>query len=45
MSKPNLDASIETAETENEKILRDIIDPTPGLIVNDSFTDADLASA
>ena len=45
MSRPNLDASIEAAEKENEKILRDIVDPTPGFVVNDIFTDADLATA
>ena len=42
MSKPNLDASIEAAEEENKKIIQDIVDPTPGFIVDDSFTDADL---
>ena len=42
MSKPNLDASIEAAEEKNEKILRDIVDPTPGFVVDDNFTDADL---
>ena len=45
MSKPNLDASIEAAEEENENILRNIIDPTPGLTVDDIFTDADLNKA
>ena len=45
MSKPNLDASIEAAEEENENILREIIDPTPGLTVDDIFTDADLDKA
>ena len=44
MSRPNLDASIEAAEEENEKILRDIVDPTPGLVVDDIFTNADLAT-
>ena len=42
MSKPNLDVSIEVAENENEKIIRDIVDPTPGFVVDDNFTDADL---
>ena len=42
MSKPNLDASIEAAEEKNKKILRDIVDPTPGFAVDDNFTDADL---
>ena len=44
MSRLNLDASIEAAEEENEKILRDIVDPTPGFVVDDNFTDADLAN-
>ena len=45
MLRPNLDASIEAAEEENEKILRDIVDPTPGFVVDDNFTDSDLANA
>ena len=42
MSKPNLDASIEAAEEENRNVLREIVDPTPGLMTDDLFTDADL---
>ena len=45
MSRPNLDASIEAAEEENEKILRHIVDPAPGFVIDDIFTDADLAAA
>ena len=37
MSKPNLDASIEAAEEENKKIIQDIVDPTPGFIVDNSL--------
>ena len=44
MSRPNLDASIEAAEEENEKMSRDIADPTPGFAVDDNFTDADLVN-
>ena len=42
MTKPNLDASIEAAEEKNRKIIRDIVDPTPGFIVDEKFTDDDL---
>ena len=42
MAKPNLDASIEAAEEKNRKIIQDIVDPTPGLIVDEKFTDDDL---
>ena len=42
MSKTNLDASIEAAKEENKEILCDIVDPTPGLITNELFTEADL---
>ena len=42
MAKPNLDASIEAAEEKNRKIIQDIVDPTPGLFVDEKFTDADL---
>ena len=31
MSKDELDAANEFADQKNEKIIRDIIDPTPGL--------------
>ena len=39
MAKPNLDASIEAAEEKNRKIIQDIVDPTPGLFINEKFTD------
>ena len=42
MTKPNLDASIEAAEEKNRKIIRDIVDPTQGFIVDEKFTDDDL---
>ena len=42
MSKPNLDASIEAAEEENRKIIKNIVDPTPGFFVDEKFTDDDL---
>ena len=42
MAKPNLDASIEAAEEKNRKIIQDIVDPTPGLFVDEKFTDDDL---
>ena len=45
MSKPKLDASIEAAEEKNKKILQDIVDPTPGFVVDDNFTDADLLNS
>ena len=41
MSKTNLDATIEAAEEKNKQILREIIDPTPGLITNELFTEID----
>ena len=42
MAKPNLDATIEAAEENNRKIIRDIVDPTPGFTVDEKFTDDDL---
>ena len=42
MTKPNLDASIEPSEEKNRKIIRDIVDPMPGFIVDEKFTDDDL---
>ena len=42
MSKTNLDASIEAAEEKNKDLFKEIVDPTPGLITNELFTDADL---
>ena len=45
MSKTNLDASIEAAEEENRNILREIVDPTPSLVTDELFTDADLNRA
>ena len=43
LSKTNLDASIDVAEKENEQVIRDITDPTPGLLINDSFNITDLS--
>ena len=40
--KTNIDATIEAAEEENRMIIQDMIDPTPGLFVNQSFTPDDL---
>ena len=42
MSKTNLDASIEAAEEKNREIIRDIVDSTPGLFVDDKFKSDDL---
>ena len=42
LSKTNLDASIEAAEEENRMIIQDMINPTPGLFVDQSFTNDDL---
>ena len=41
LAKTNLDASIEAAEEENKEIIKDIIDPTPGFIVDEKITDDD----
>ena len=37
ISKPELDAATENANSKNEKIIIDIIDPTPGLFVDDKL--------
>ena len=42
LSKTNLDATIEAAEEENRMIIQDMINPTPGLFVDQSFTSDDL---
>ena len=42
LSKTNLDASIEAAEEKNRMVIQDMIDPTPGLFVDQSFTSDDL---
>ena len=42
MSKTNLDASIEAAVEKNKDVFKDIVDPTPGLITDELFRDADL---
>ena len=42
LSKTNIDATIEAAEEENRMIIQDMINPTPGLFVNQSFTSDDL---
>ena len=42
LSKTNLDASIEAAEEENRMIIQDMINPTPGLFVDQSFMNDDL---
>ena len=42
LSKTNLDASIEAAEEENKMIIQDMVNPTPGLFVDQSFTNDDL---
>ena len=42
LSKTNIDATIDAAEEENRMIIEDIINPTPGLFVNETFTNDDL---
>ena len=37
MSKNELDAANESADQKNKKIIKDIIDPTPGLFINDQL--------
>ena len=37
INKTDLDAAVENADTKNEKIIRDVIDPTPGLFVDDQL--------
>ena len=43
LSKTNLDASIQAAEEKNKEILREIIDPTPGFVINE-FAEDDFSS-
>ena len=42
MTQPNLDASIEAAEEKNREIIRSIVDPTSGFVVDEKITDDDL---
>ena len=35
INKTDLDAAVENAEESNKELINDIIDPTPGLIVDD----------
>ena len=37
INKTDLDAAVENADIKNEKIVRDVIDPTPGLFVDDQL--------
>ena len=37
INKPELDAATENANDKNEQITKDIIDPTPGLFVDDNL--------
>ena len=37
INKTDLDAAVENADEKNEKIRSDVIDPTPGLFVNDQL--------
>ena len=37
MSKDELDAANESADQKNKKTIRDIIDPTPGLFIDDKL--------
>ena len=39
--RPNLNSTIEAAEEKNMQVLREILDPTPGLIANKTFTEND----
>ena len=41
LAKTNLDASIEAAEEENKEIIKEIIDPSPGFVVDEKITDDD----
>ena len=41
ISKTNLDETIEAVEENNKQVLRDIVDPTPGLVTNELFTETD----
>ena len=42
LSKTNLEASIEAAEEENKMIIQDMVNPTTGLFVDQSFTNDEL---
>ena len=37
INKTDLDVAFENADEKNEKIISDVIDPTPGLFVNDQL--------
>ena len=37
INKTDLDAAVENAEESNKEVINDIIDPTPGLIVDDTL--------
>ena len=37
INKTDLDAAVENVDEKNEKIISDVIDPTPGLFVNDQL--------
>ena len=37
INQTDLDAAVENADEKNEKIISDVIDPTPGLFVNDQL--------
>ena len=41
MAKTNLNSTVEAAEEKNKEVIREIIDPTPGLITNELFTEND----
>ena len=38
LNQTNLESIIEVADSENEALIDEIIDPTPGLIVDDNVT-------
>ena len=44
LSKTNLDASIEAAEEKNKKVIQEIIDPSPGFVIDEKFTDDDFSN-
>ena len=37
INKTDLDAAVENAEESNKEVINDMIDPTPGLIVDDTL--------
>ena len=41
MSETNLNSTIEAAEEKNMRVLREILDPTPGYVTNETFTEND----